>query len=995
MTVDGIQTLIGEACFECLDVVRCRWPFKVADDVVSTAKADPHTKSSILDMKATRKAQPHRQPTNFLEQDVDEMVEIYMTYEQPAVPMTTAEFQTQFGKHPKTVPGVVVHPITTETGKIEEFVLSRDQSCQPRVVLATKTTLRMSERKFKHESQLAADHGRDIFSALVPRMGAKGIGIELPTAAELREHTRQAAASEALQGMAVVADATFTTAGGDAALLAESVAVASPNSKPKGQGQGSTKTPKKKKGGEQDSAVRARPPLSLPAVGGSNATSDLSGKAKRRRVDSAETMTLPSVWDCVLGQGGCTLLNGQTRTQAQRLWHFKQQLEGKVARLEISTAEKMQTQREYNFRVQAANLTAGHADNLPETEFCTCFLALCGSGHPLPARLFVTALQRAAKKVATQHPQRTPELHVQQLAAIMSLASEQVTEPMEALPMSLREVPPTNLSEEERWQVALDFCQDTFLPALMKSVTGDVAINIIAAARGDVETAWSGGAIAPAAHAVAQRLRNVLAIAASPFTPAPNTRDVVSLLTGMQQSNVVEMEVLRELTRDGWWATEFKKTLANGMTEADFADDIDTMTKKLRGDKTERMAAMKALTDDDGWRKWSGALQERPVALKGLESAALQHVRGLIDDENTLVDELLSVNGFATWMSKHGFATAEWEALQKAASTAHRDRSAGTRWEEAMKAATNLASGGSAPRGQDTTQAIEVTAAFQQCVGHRAEVDQQNTLVALCVRQLSDPTCTAAETEAYSTILTFCGEATQHKEADALCQICSAGHVARQMASGGSAPGGQDTTQAIEKVAHAVAAFGRAKAIVTTESTIAAAEAFSDDVAKCDAMLVTLRADKAEAETRKVQDAIRNLEECMVAWKEKLPETATWSTTVKEIEYHFWKSEGQDSTPVIKIETAFGKLHTVLESREELSQRLGLAVDSTTAEAAKKAMGAAKLLCTEEYLVRMIEQHPDEAVRKVTKRMGQINEDFKYTAIHAAIRAKVRELTGL
>ncbi len=62
---------------------------------------------------------------------------------------------------------------------------------------------------------------------------------------------------------------------------------------------------------------------------------------------------------------------------------------------------------------------------------------------------------------------------------------------------------------------------------------------------------------------------------------------------------------------------------------------------------------------------------------------------------------------------------------------------------------------------------------------------------------------------------------------------------------------------------------------------------------------------------------------------------------------------------------------------------------------AQKALDAAMVLNTKEYFVRHIEQAPDKAHRKITNRLQQISNKFSYELVHATIRAKVTELTGL
>ncbi len=62
---------------------------------------------------------------------------------------------------------------------------------------------------------------------------------------------------------------------------------------------------------------------------------------------------------------------------------------------------------------------------------------------------------------------------------------------------------------------------------------------------------------------------------------------------------------------------------------------------------------------------------------------------------------------------------------------------------------------------------------------------------------------------------------------------------------------------------------------------------------------------------------------------------------------------------------------------------------------AQMALEAAMVLNTEESFVRHIEQAPDKAHRKITTRLRQISNKFSYELVHATIRAKVTELTGM
>ena len=79
----------------------------------------------------------------------------------------------------------------------------------------------------------------------------------------------------------------------------------------------------------------------------------------------------------------------------------------------------------------------------------------------------------------------------------------------------------------------------------------------------------------------------------------------------------------------------------------------------------------------------------------------------------------------------------------------------------------------------------------------------------------------------------------------------------------------------------------------------------------------------------------------------------------------------------------------------ELCRSWGEVADETTTMSARALKAKAMLLCTEEYLVRMMEQNPETAQKKVTKRLGQIGDKFQYTDVHPGIRQKVRDLCGL
>ena len=185
-----VPTPMGELCYQCLDTLRSRWPFKSVEDLTADGKTDARFRAQVMHLT---KVKLGSEAKNFLAQDVAETAEIGVRWEQPAIPMTAEAFQSEFGRAPDAVPGVIISSITDQTGASQKRVSVRDEPFEPRIVLWHETRLTLSEVMFNRSTHFATGQGSEIFAALLPKLATQGAAMSPPTKGQLRDLTLRAA----------------------------------------------------------------------------------------------------------------------------------------------------------------------------------------------------------------------------------------------------------------------------------------------------------------------------------------------------------------------------------------------------------------------------------------------------------------------------------------------------------------------------------------------------------------------------------------------------------------------------------------------------------------------------------------------------------------------------------------------------------------------------------------------------------------------------------
>lgn len=136
----------------------------------------------------------------------------------------------------------------------------------------------------------------------------------------------------------------------------------------------------------------------------------------------------------------------------------------------------------------------------------------------------------------------------------------------------------------------------------------------------------------------------------------------------------------------------------------------------------------------------------------------------------------------------------------------------------------------------------------------------------------------------------------------------------------------------------------------------------------------------------KLQSVVGSLE-----WKSSLPEEVAWSHIVTEIGYKFWKN----GDAIERLDKAFEASDRAWQAYTKCCQVEGMEVDAEVEKQMKETHDKAKVLNTEEYFVRVIEEKQDGMVRKLSRRQVQFTRNNDIDEVHEVIRKRVSQETGL
>jgi hypothetical protein len=147
-------------------------------------------------------------------------------------------------------------------------------------------------------------------------------------------------------------------------------------------------------------------------------------------------------------------------------------------------------------------------------------------------------------------------------------------------------------------------------------------------------------------------------------------------------------------------------------------------------------------------------------------------------------------------------------------------------------------------------------------------------------------------------------------------------------------------------------------------------------------------AGKARAEREALQARMDKL-----AWKDRLKEDAGWFDVVREIEYFFWRGTEGRAEHVEEVDKLFDQALKAEKAYQTERTALQCGPDEESAKKWEIVCESCKVLMTEEYLVRQIEEKGQAASKKLSRRQTQA-VDF-YDRVHKIIRERCHQITGM
>ena len=952
----------GPLCYCCGDTCLQRWPNLSTPQIEAKAadgREGPNFRKQVIGLSKVKLGQAAK---NFYPQEVRREECGSLRVEMPLVPYTREGFRKEFGGD-ADVAGV--KPTTLKYGKdsLSQWYLVRDDAQTPRVSLCYEHSLKMSELKFDGKSMLEANQGEEVMERVAGGFWSRVTPETIHKASDIRSTLQSQPSGSG--GSLVPAARTGTVAaeglGGPAGrlLALESQAQTPSLRQPPGR--------------------QARPP---PRRRGSSSPPPSGKRARPGAAGKSEQYEMPSVAQCVLGQGGSV-----GRTQMQILYTCKQQIDGKYQRGELDFNAHAKQIKRHALRLSASLLAPGTLEKASVVEFEAAWrkvLAEAPAEEVLPQRLFVNTFRKILTDEVTSAAQKGKAANTphQPWACIKAVTWPIMAEgPLHSAPKSLSQVSELALSPDMRWAVCLDLWLEVALPTYLDdTVPGDD--DFLSAARSLL------GVAAQHWHIDAARaLHESLSFLIIPWQTEPVSQKQLDVFLSMHEPAKASTHIQSVFASlSNAWKEHLRAIMGYALKEAQHEASISSMAEALTqaGNHAETWERLKSALPR--WVK-----QVRPQALDSLFLAAGKNVSmRTVGVPSADAGELRAAWQDAVYLREHAPEKhrSTWDGHIERTHGLWLQATADERWNAWMMKVKAIGEGlTSNVTGESAKQLMDLA---KSCDGLPCPATDQASVIAAARHVLKSDVLDEQVLVAPAALMKFIpGAEEQSLRLQAHLAEVAASCVALARKDAASENWIDEVKAALKRHDEVLKSMGGDASVLAAEMG-----AWPEAQKHIDHLITTLAhakqgdVDKAMKDCQQQADKLQAIVKGL-AWKGNLPERAGWSHIVTEIGYKFWN----DSDVIGRLDAAFAASTAAWAAYETVcgAQK----VDSKLKEQIEELHQDAMVLNTEEFYVRVLEEKQDGMVRKLSRRQVQINQKFEASLVHEIIRARVTDATGL
>ena len=552
------------------------------------------------------------------------------------------------------------------------------------------------------------------------------------------------------------------------------------------------------------------------------------------------------------------------------------------------------------------------------------------------------------------------------------------------VPTCIKDIPKHKLSEAERWSLARQLWSELLFPILLSQQVASTADEVVPKHIVTLQRCQEVFAQAKAEGSDAAAVRDCFSVVCCPWQRAPFTREQLNLLRHMFEPEDApeHLQVISELSH-ATWKTLFKKTMAYTIAEVQHGPKVQESMQAL---------SQRGLGLDDAWKsawetimstwdKWSTVF--RPHVLAELRENMKAHITarlGGISDAapERVAGECEELVRLCTWLEGGDRTSEAWRRLHNDAKQALLKATEADRWTSLATLVRSLSD-----KSEWDEHLDDLVSKCEACEGLAGNAEDAKIFPALAEKILKSDRMTLERARLAENLLAFvkvgdASELADNADATTTKLLRQAAHVCRLAQTIGLGCT-SDPDNVPENVLVAHAEYIKAEKMFSESCSAASVDKTNlvtkwETMESCVEKFVTKRKQASEAKVMKLlkeaTDAIAKLSaRCVeVAWKGKVADNAPWADIVREVEYAFWKGNGSMKV-TDELDGLYCTSSRAWEAYEKEVQRLQGQVDTKAKGEWEQTGTFAMVLCTEEYMVRQIEEKGDQAEKKLSRRL--------------------------